>query len=560
MAAQARTALAVQLHKELLKQNAEMEELKGSNNQLQTRLTIQRTSPAHFTGTMGHVTLGQTGPSKKIAMQKARELERRIEEINRVEREIEQLGGEAEGIRSQLNKTSGTVDKARADMDGVFVTRLSQDALNRKVKILEGRLDQALVRFNRALDENSKLRREIEDLTRERLAFDSIYRELERELQAKKKKMACIIELSNIAYEERDSAANELSQLKVFAQDELRRFEECFRELDLILADDRQTRDETRRRIAEAQRARQEKGSGKDPHSSPAGDRGGAGAAGGGAGGAGAGAGADDDRRGGKGRGVREDRNVTLQQYEERFHKLRLKTGVSDVGQLVAKYTQQDADNFSLFTFVNGLNTECERQDEQRAAAREAYDSARAQEGADFTDAAARQRQIEQIQAETVAEEKALQLYRSKTEQITRVVDDLMLTIQKIFESIGCSEELIVEQHGTAGVSETSVLLYLAGIEQQADRIIFQYLPASDPGRQVMPAGTIRGPAVPAGSVTAQLHIEPPSTGEDLQEVQSDDDDAKVLTRAELQQRTQQRMAKMAALGGKQRRVPRRAR
>lgn len=562
MAAQARATLSTQLQRELQKQVAELEELKATNSQMQTRLTIQRTSPAHFAGTSGQVALGQTGPSKKVAMQKARELERRLDEINKLEAEIEELAEEQEGLRQAVGKGHGNVDKARADMDGVFVTRQSQEALDRKVKILEGRLDQALVRFNRALDDNTKLRRDIEDLTRERLAFDSIYRELERELHAKKKKMACVIELSNLAYEERDTASNELAQLKVFAQDELRRFEECFRELDLILADDRQSRDDARRRLLEHQKAKSQAkpkttrgglhatGSSPSPLAATAGSGGGAGATT-----AGGGHGGDEDRHR-KGRGVATDRVAALQQHEERFYMLRMKTGVSDVAQLVAKYQQQDTDNFSLFTFVNGLNNECERQEEQKAAALEAYNTARVQEGGDFSDAAARQRQIEKIQAETVAEEKALQLYRSKTEQVARMVDDLMLTIQKIFEGIGCSEETIVEQHGTAGVSETSVLIYLAAIEQQADRIIFQYLPSTDPsGRHAMPAGTIRGPAVPVGTVSTQLHIEPPSTGEDLHEVQSDDDDARVLTRAELQQRTQQRMAKLAALGGKQRRA-----
>ena len=40
---------------------------------------------------------------------------------------------------------------------------------------------------------------------RERGVFDTIYKKLERELQEKKKEMAFIIEVSNIAYEERSA-------------------------------------------------------------------------------------------------------------------------------------------------------------------------------------------------------------------------------------------------------------------------------------------------------------------------------------------------------------------
>lgn len=60
---------------------------------------------------------------------------------------------------------------------------------------------QALVKFNEALAHNKQLRETIDNLRRERLVFDGIYKKLERELHEKKNKMAEIIEVSNSAYE-----------------------------------------------------------------------------------------------------------------------------------------------------------------------------------------------------------------------------------------------------------------------------------------------------------------------------------------------------------------------
>ena len=48
------------------------------------------------------------------------------------------------------------------------------------------------------------LREEIDNLRRERVAFDNVYKKMEKELHEKKKEMANIIEISNIAYEARD--------------------------------------------------------------------------------------------------------------------------------------------------------------------------------------------------------------------------------------------------------------------------------------------------------------------------------------------------------------------
>jgi hypothetical protein len=49
---------------------------------------------------------------------------------------------------------------------------------------------------------------------RERVVFDGIYRKLERELEEKKKQMSQIIDISNAAYEQRDSAQAEMVALK----------------------------------------------------------------------------------------------------------------------------------------------------------------------------------------------------------------------------------------------------------------------------------------------------------------------------------------------------------
>lgn len=92
--------------------------------------------------------------------------------------------------------------------------------IQKQIRILENRLDKALVKFNEALATNKKLRDEIDDLRRERLVFDNIYRKLDKvdtphftgvsigsksdvltqELHEKKKQMANIIELSNLRW------------------------------------------------------------------------------------------------------------------------------------------------------------------------------------------------------------------------------------------------------------------------------------------------------------------------------------------------------------------------
>merc|ERR1711916_87812 len=118
-------------------------------------------------------------------------------------------------------------------------------------------------------------------------------------------------------------------------------------------------------------------------------------------------------------------------------------------------------------------------------------------------------------------------------------------------------EETIVEQHGTAGVSETSVLLHLAAIEQQTDVLIHLWRSSRARDGVLVPAGPLRGPALPPGSAASTLRIDAPTTGEELHDGDSDGDEAKVLTRAQLLERMQTKMAKHVAATGKPKRTTR---
>jgi hypothetical protein len=87
---------------------------------------------------------------------------------------------------------------------GVNAVKESDRAINKQIRVLENRLDKALVKFNEARAFNKQLREEIDNLRRERVVFDQINAKLAKELHEKKKEMAQIIEISNIAYEARD--------------------------------------------------------------------------------------------------------------------------------------------------------------------------------------------------------------------------------------------------------------------------------------------------------------------------------------------------------------------
>jgi hypothetical protein len=123
-------------------------------------------------------------------------------------------------------------------MGGVNASRDNNHMIQKQIRILENRLDKALIKFNEAIAHNKTLRDTIDDLRRERVVYENIYRKMERELQERKQKMAEIIELSNQSYEQRDNYQMEVAAIEQANRKEQEEFEEQMIELGKMLETD----------------------------------------------------------------------------------------------------------------------------------------------------------------------------------------------------------------------------------------------------------------------------------------------------------------------------------
>ena len=73
---------------------------------------------------------------------------------------------------------------------GVNAGRENQRQIAVQTKTLENRLEKSMQRYNAVVARNKDLRQAINDLRRERLSFDDIYKKLDRDLAEKKRDMA----------------------------------------------------------------------------------------------------------------------------------------------------------------------------------------------------------------------------------------------------------------------------------------------------------------------------------------------------------------------------------
>merc|ERR1719460_2214482 len=203
-----------------------IEKLKTDNDQLKEELQLEQRHSKVYDSVSAQAQIAKlqdTGDAytRKIELEK-----RRIEELDK-----------------QMEIMHKKIWEQRQKMGGINASRENNQAIAKQIQILENRLDKALKKYNEALANNKRLRESIDNLRRERLVFDQIYRKLEKELAEKKKEMARIIEISNKAYEARDAAQSEMSALKAQADKEQEDFEQEWKELGKMIEQDRKMKD-----------------------------------------------------------------------------------------------------------------------------------------------------------------------------------------------------------------------------------------------------------------------------------------------------------------------------
>lgn len=198
-------------------------------------------------------------------------------------------------------------------------------------------MDNALVKFNEALAKNKELRQEIDNLRRERLVFDQIYRKLEKELQEKKQEMANVIEVSNIAYEARDQAQNEIAALRSQADKEQSKFEVELKDLNQVIDHERKVHEAHRKQSLMKATAHLEEISSMKKRAQKSGAN-----------------------------TIKVGKSASkVQTFEEAFQKIQEATAITDIDDLVTSFIVAEDQNFSLYNYLNDLNRESEKLEEQ---------------------------------------------------------------------------------------------------------------------------------------------------------------------------------------------------
>jgi len=384
--------------------------------------------------------------TNKISTQAARlnrlndEEEQLIKKITLEKKNHEELDKQSEFLQRKLKTTR--------DQAGPTSSRDSQAFIMKQVRVLENRLDKALIKYNEALSKNKDLRATIDDLRREKNVYDGIYKKLERELNEKKRVMADIIEMSNQAYEARDQSEHEIELIKRQMKEREELWEAELKQLNQKLGSfERVTKmlDEESHRgsmTIEEETALKKK------------------------------------VRGGVWMLAGEKTKLTekkeaAESFEDMFLRIQQATKIDDIEVLVESFIEAEDRNFSLFNYVNELTMEVEKLEEAIGE----HQAELEKELDDDSNMNTRSKKIiKDLEDKLVKTEAKAEHYEAKLRQTAEEMEIVYNVVESMFSKLGCEQLANTEILGSGGVSESNIMLYLGVIEQRKNEVINQYV------------------------------------------------------------------------------------
>ncbi|GBF94682.1 flagellar outer dynein arm-docking complex [Raphidocelis subcapitata] len=464
-------------HKSVIeKQRAAIEKLRGQNARLKEELLLEN-----------KFSVRPSNPAATIWINKLQD------EADLYTRKIQLQKRKVLMLQQQEAGMKGTLGTSRATMGGINSAREKAVGLQKQITILENRLEKQYIKYNEAVTFNKQLREQIDNLRRERMMFEGMDAQLDRDLARLKREIADTITAANEAHAAKERALAEAQSLKLQAEREHAAFEEEFRQLTNIIEDDRRQRDMARaEEMAEREKRTQELL--KSTEASAVARK----------------------------KAVRSSwqigfnkaltQNVSHERvrlYAEAFQKIQDATGISDIDDLVAAFASGEDTNLTLFNHVTELSEEVDQLELAIAAAKKEIESYTARTvAADSASASAAASVAARLQrCESEADAREARLRRANA-----AVEALKGPVLRLFNAIGCDTPAVREVVGSGELTDSNLLVHLGIVEQRANELLQAYALSKGPEAAAALQEVLRAqPAPPPGT---RVVVEPPSTVE----------------------------------------------
>ncbi|XP_040842785.1 coiled-coil domain-containing protein 63 [Ochotona curzoniae] len=383
--------------------------------------------------------LGLMKSSKNLRLSEKNYLELRF--LLQAKEEYEGLIKSMRVLLAELDEKIAQMEKKIANQKQVFQKMQevhNPRKLQKQIQILETRLNLVTVHFDKMLTTNAQLRKEIEALRFEKAAYDNAYQQLHRRLLIQKKTMNMAIEQSAQAYEQRLEAMARMAVMKDRQQKDISQYNLEIRELERLYAHETKLKSflliKLNDRSEFEEQAKKEEALKAKKHVK------------------------------------KKKKGESFESYEVAYLRLLKLAQDGDLNRLTEEFLAKEDKNFARFTYVTELNNDMETMHKKTQRIQDEIISLRSQQKFSHSDSSSILRELEEQLSRTAAE---ADLYESKHREMSRMLQLLKGTVEKLFKKINCDATKILVQLGEKGsVTDSNLSQYFAIIEKKTNDLL----------------------------------------------------------------------------------------
>ena len=449
-------------------------------------------------------------------------------------RRVEELEALTAEVRDKIAKQKSATftqefdpKQSRYWLGGVYAVQNDNKKKKRETKIFENRLNKLRIRCSEAVAHNDTLKEQANSMRRQRLAYEEIYAKLKDQVRNRQAQLDAVMGATNDSHERRQAAQEELETLRALDHKEMEDFEKRWEQLGSVIDEQKHANDHissAARRRAEAQQlstAGQLDVTAEKERETQMLQR------------------LDDLQQ------AVEQQTAQIAQREERvtsaeaaFARLQKFAGINDVSRLVSQFVANEDENYSLFSYIQSVNAEIEKEEEQVAKISKEMGTHRKEQEA------GNQRKMRQVDAlkERLGRVQGENEGVNKTYQETKAtLDALLENIEALYATLGCdvggeggdpaAGGAAATLAGPGGISESNVLHFLGMIEAKSIEITNAHVMVT--AKPTKTRKNMFGPAVKHGSKEAAARI----SASLAEELAGDDAEDMPLSHAELKAR-----------------------
>ena len=344
---------------------------------------------------------------------------------------------------TQLDSMRKAILEKKKQIGGEHAAAENHRSIQKRIKVLENRLDKSLIRFNEEQTRNNKLETQIKNLRTEQQIAEKMHAKLEKELASKKDQMQTIIEEAEEAFAAREAAQEAIQQLKTGAESEQKQFENEWGQLDTMVQHDRTQK----RGFAPIGL--------EDPEEEP-----------------------EDMEEQLKRQVVREHWRIAFEHakqevslkkvhlYEDAFARIKEVTGIQEVDELVESFIASEEQYNSLVNLINALGLEVQGVEKEVQDIRRSAQKIRS--GAANNIESLRLRVLEDLKDKLDKSDAKTQHFKDKHSASASTISELIPGVAQVFEMLGCKEMASAGKIAGEDLKAETFLKFCEVIEEKA--------------------------------------------------------------------------------------------